>query len=178
MFDQFNPYQPIQFLDGLLGVQEGMGLASATLVLIDRTAGTNIGNMTTSGGLAAAFDGNTNQTAGNSAEATSGANNWIGKTLASAKVFGRAEIYGASNQGIIKNSNPSATVNIRGKNGAAPSSGTDGTIIGTITFTDTTDGTMRTIDSTDLVNTWDHIFMQVTNNAPTNVAELVLYEWA
>lgn len=149
-------------------------------VLIDRTAGTNIGNMTGNGGLAAAFDGTTTQVLVSCAAlgATSG---YVGKTLASAKRFGRAIVYGSSGAGFKNSSNPSITLNIRGKSGTAPSSATDGTIVGTLTFTDTADESAgRTIESTDYVNSWDHLFVEITSGPGTEtqgIAEVVLYEW-
>lgn len=35
MIDQFSPYQPIQFLDGLLGIAFGYGLADAGVTIVD-----------------------------------------------------------------------------------------------------------------------------------------------
>lgn len=148
------------------------------LVLIDRTAGTNIGDMTGNGGLAAAFDGTTD--AGTGSCATVGnTGGYVGKTLASAKKFGRAIVYGSNTQGVAGNFNGTTTINIRGKNGAAPSSRTDGTIVGTLTFTDSADGTARQIETSDAATLWDHIFADIipTGGNVTLCAELVLYEF-
>lgn len=62
------------------------------------SGGTNIGSMTSNGGLAAAFDGNTSQGASASAglAATSGYNNTVGKTYGSAKILTRVDIYKAT----------------------------------------------------------------------------------
>jgi len=152
------------------------------LVLIDRTTGTNIGNMTSNGALAAAFDGDANQANTASAGTLSGATTgYVGKTLTGPKVFGRAVVSGSNSHGYAFSATPTITLNIQGKNGAAPSGPTDGTLLGTISFTDTTDESAgRTINSTDLVNTWDHLFLEVDPGVFTNkyCAELVLYEWA
>lgn len=156
-------------------------LRRRSLVLIDRTAGTNIGDMTANGGLAEAFNGTTSTALASCAVKQSTTSSYIGQTLASSKVFGQAIIYGSNNDGMKGLSNPSMTVNIRGKSGAAPSSRTDGTIVGTITFTDTANESAgRTITSTDLSTQWDHIFAEIISASGSGahaVAELVLYEW-
>ena len=150
------------------------------LILIDRTAGTNIGNMTANGGLAAAFDGTVVQAATLGAGADNVVSCYVGKTLAAPKVFGQAEVHSSSNQGYWS-TNVSTTLNIRGKAGAAPANAADGTVVGTTTFTDG-GAAIKTIDSTDLVTAWDHLWVELIDNAAggTNdarVAELVLYEW-
>lgn len=148
--------------------------------LISRTAGTNIGDMTGDGGLAAAFDGNTSQAEAGCAS-IGGLTGYVGKTLASKTTFGKAVIYASNNNG-YSNGAPTITVKIRGKNGAAPSGPTDGTQLGTITFADTSDESAgRTITSTDLVTTWDHLFAEIIRGAGggnLNCAELVLYNWS
>lgn len=155
---------------------------SAALVLIDRTAGTNIGNMTIDGGLAAAFDGNTDQVSTNCANLNTVTSAYVGKTLAASKVFGRAIIYGSNNQGFWGSNPADCVIDIYGKTGAAPASATDGTIIGTSgTFADLTGAISKQIESNNLVNTWAHIWAHTRHSsAATNarVAELILYEWA
>lgn len=158
----------------------GFGVRNRSLILIDRTVGTNIGDMTAGGGLTEAFNGTTSTALVNCCFKTNTTSSYVGKTLASSKVFGQAIIYGSNNDGFKGIANPSVTINIRGKQGAAPSSATDGTIIGTTTFTDTTnESSGRTIASTDLSTQWDHIFAQMisTGSGGHAVAELVLYEW-
>ena len=157
--------------------------AAKSLVLISRTAGTNIGDMTAVGGLVAAFDGVTSQA--NTAcarSATAGQPGYVGKTLASPKIFGRAIIYGSNNAGFTYGANPSEDITIYGKQGSPPSGRTDGTgISSTLSFTDTNDESAgRTLNSTDLVTQWDHIWAYVVpgGSGSAFVAELVLYEWA
>lgn len=136
------------------------------LVTIDRTTGTNIGNMTVGGGLAAAFDGETSEpAAGSNCAFSDGSESikrgYIGKTLAAPRVFGRAVVYGSSTQGFL-NGSDSITINIRGKTGAAPSSRTDGTIVGTTSFTDASDESGgRSIATTDSTTKWDHLFVDI-----------------
>lgn len=155
---------------------------SKALVLIDRTTGTNIGTLVNGGGLAAAFDGNNNQTSANSAlESIGGSPRYVGKTLASPRRIGRAVTYGSSNVGYQSTPNSTVTLSLRAKNGSAPSSATDGTQIGAAAaFTNVANANPKTIDSTDLVNSWDHVWLVVSasnGSVRLTVAELELYAW-
>lgn len=143
--------------------------------LVDRTTGTNIGNMTNGGGLAAAFDGNTSQAHTACARIDVG-DGYVGKTFGAGKIFSRALVYGSNNLGLYEN-NPTVTIRIYGKNGA-PSSATDGTIIGSLSFTDGASNTVREILSTDLSNTYTSIwfYMPASSTNAKLVAEIVLYE--
>lgn len=147
--------------------------------LIDRTAGTNIGNMTASGGLAAAFDGVTSQAFPASAGFQIGGTPWIGKTLAAPAAFGRAIVYGSNNSGFVGGVDPNVTLTFRGKNGAAPATSTDGTAIGTLTFAETADESAgRIVESTNHQTKWDHIIVEITHDggaANEYCAELSLY---
>lgn len=150
------------------------------LVLINRTAGTNIGNMTGSAGLAAAFDGETAEANANCASLASATDAFIGKTLAGTKVFGQAIAYGSNAAG-FSSLNIELTLRVYGKTGAAPANSADGTVVGTLVFTDTANESAgRVIESTDLVAAWDHLWLRITGGSASTlrVAELVLYEWA
>lgn len=152
------------------------------LVLIDRTTGTNIGNMTSAGGLAAAFDGVTSQTSASCALLGSATNAFVGKTLAASRAFGQAVVFGSNNAGYVAGAGtPAVTLTVYGKQGAAPSSGTNGTALGSISFSDTSnESTGRTIASTDLGTVWDHLWIYVAQGgsaANMFVAELQLYAW-
>lgn len=148
-------------------------------VLIDRTLGTNIGNMTLNGGLAAAFDGTTNQTAASVARTSGTSTGYVGKTLATPAPVERAVVHGSNSNGYAFTVNSATTVTLYGKQGAAPSSGTDGQVLGTISFTDTSnESTGRTITSTDAETVWDHVWVYVdcpTEPTAVYVGELVLY---
>jgi hypothetical protein len=141
------------------------------------TGGTNIGNMTSNGGLAAAFDGNTNQNAGASAERLAATTAYVGKTPASAKRVFKFDAYGANNFGYQGN-NDSTTLTLYGKTGSAPASATDGTAIGSVTFTDTSTANMQSVTSTDNETLWDHIWMTISHGSAVGnwCAELILYE--
>ena len=149
------------------------GLSEA---LIDRTTGTNIGNMTALGGLAASFNGTTSETTTN-ASGISASPGYVGKTYGAGKIFSRAVVYGSSNAGFINGTNPSTTLTIYGKNGT-PASATDGTSIGSVTFTDTTNESAgRSVTSTDTTNTYTSIWVYVNGGAVScNCAELEMYE--
>lgn len=163
------------------GFTTGAAGGGPDFVLIDRTAGTNIGDMTAFGGLAAAFDGVTVQ-GGTACARLSGTDGYVGKTLAAARTFGKALVYGSNTAGFDTSAGVSTiTLNIYGKNGVAPSSRSDGTLLGTLSFTDTSNESAgRQIDSTDLSTTWDHLWVHVnTTTGAVSVlcAELQLYAW-
>lgn len=147
-------------------------------VLIDRTLGTNIGDMITGGGLAATFDGVTVQT-GAAASSKASVPGYVGKTLAARKVFGKATLHGSTTQGYSGSGGQTVTLTMYGKQGAAPATGVDGTIIGAITFTDAVDDSApRDIASTDLVTGYDHIWVQRTGTGGgCRLGELIMYEW-
>jgi hypothetical protein len=144
--------------------------------------GTNMGNLTGGGGLAAAFDDDTTQIATASASNSGQDNRWVGKQLPTAKAIHQVIVYGSTDQGFNTSSSASLTINLYGKNGASPNNATDGgTLLGTITFNDTGDESAgRTILSTDTETTWGNVWVHVINNAggttALNVAELVIYE--
>lgn len=97
--------------------------------------GTNIGDLTGGGGLAAAMDGDNSKTYAQCATvaATTG---YIGKTPTSSVKVSRAIVYGSSDKGFVTGAQPTVTLSLYGKTGSAPASGTDGTLLGSISFTD------------------------------------------
>lgn len=165
-----------------LGGQPVSGPPPKGFVLIDRTAGTNIGDMTVNGGLAQAFNGTTSVASSNCALVTA-AGGYVGKTLATGRVFGKAIIYGANDAGFDTRpvADTSVTLRIYGKNGTAPANKTDGTLLGTLgPFTDqTNESAGRQVDSTDLVTAWDHLWVRVEGDPGQFAlcAELQLYAW-
>jgi len=141
--------------------------------LVDRTAGTLITDFSTRS--TNAFDGTTNR--GQTTCATGGT--YIGKTWSSPKIFAEAVIYGSNDVGFSSTGTPSITLSIYGKNGAAPSSASDGTLLGTITFTETNNESGgRTITSTDNTNAWDHWFLTETGHSGNlRLAQVTWSEW-
>lgn len=139
--------------------------------LLDRTAGTNIGDMTVSGGLAAAFDGTTNQAKASSAQKSNGAG-YCGKDWgATSYVYTMAVVYPTNDLGFTNNS--TVTVTMYGSN-SSPASGTDGTSLGsTGSIADTTSA--QTINITN-TNAYRYVWVYVdgTGASDTYFAELQL----
>lgn len=161
----------------------GFGAVSAVVRTLGSaiTGGTNIGNMTAAGGLAAAFDGTTNQAQGSSARRDSVTNAYCGKTPASAKRVFKSISYGSNNHGYFVLANTTCDLALYGKTGAAPANGTDGTLLGTLSFTDTADesGNPREIVSSDKETLWDHIWLYISERGTSgnvSLAELQIYE--
>lgn len=148
--------------------------------------GTNIGDLTGNGGLAAAFDGNTNQSYSASAYkypvgVSSGA--FAGKTYSSAKQFTRAVVTPANGTSSSYWSNSytteTHTIRIRGKTGSAPSSHSDGTSLGTAAVTNNAT-TPADITITD-TNTYEHVWAVIETSgsfagSALFLAEIVFYE--
>lgn len=100
----------------------GGGLATGDSInQIPQNVGSTIGTMTQGGGLAAAFDGVTDQAAGNSAWVI-GNEGWVGKTWPAAKTISRAVVYASRNQGFKNNADPSIVLELQGSNNAFSSS--------------------------------------------------------
>jgi hypothetical protein len=152
---------------------------------ISGATGTNIGDLTISGGLAAAYDGATN-TAFNScaqgAAIVSPTDEYIGKNYSSSpKKISGGTIYGSNNGGLCSGFNGSVTVELRGKNGSAPSTPGDGTLLGSLTFTDTSNESAgRAVSSSDTATEWDYVWHRIQaaqgNASRTSVAEAVFIE--
>lgn len=142
------------------------------------SGGTNIGDMTGTGGLAASFDGTTNQAGAACSTRSSVANGYVGKTITK-RVF-KLIAYGSNNNG-FQNSNTATTITLYGKTGSAPANGTDGTSLGSVNFTDTTNESAgRTVTSSDNETLWDHLWMYISidGGGSNNLfsAECELYE--
>lgn len=166
-------------LNQLVGFGAGLLRSEA---LIDRTTGIVIGDMTTTAPIENVFDGNTSQAvSGGSGPCPvhgSVTNGFVGKTHVAGKILSRVRAYGGSDSGFAFATNDSVTITLYVKNGT-PSSGTDGTAIGSLTFTDTSDATMREIISTDQVNSYTSywIYIQCGGSAvSTCCAELEAWE--
>jgi len=153
------------------------GGGSEIEMLVDRTLGTNIGNMTANGGLASAFDGNVAQ--GQAASATIVSTfGYVGKTHAAPKRCSRVIVHGPNDVG-FSGGNGSVTIALYGKTGSAPANSTDGTEIGTIAFTDASNESAgREIASPDKATPFGHWWVRVATAANIAVSELVMYEKA
>lgn len=164
----------------LIGYAAGGAVTYGLGSPISGGTGTNIGDMTSSGGLAAAFDGNTSQNYSSSATTASGGTAYIGKNYSSApkRIF-KAVITGSTDTGIDGGGGAgvSVTLTLRGKNGGAPSGRTDGTLLGQSTVTEG-DGLSFTINNGgDLSQLWDYVWMDISHASfPSACAELVFHE--
>jgi hypothetical protein len=143
--------------------------------------GTNLGDMTGGGGLAAAFDDDTTQAAAACAAEAASTASWVGKTLPTAKAIHQVVVHGSNDAGFVSAINPNVTLTLYGKNGTAPATATDGTVIGTLAaFADTADESAgRTITASDRDTVWDHVWISITHDGAANqinVAELVIHE--
>lgn len=101
---------------------------------IPQGTGTNIGDMTGNGGLAASFDGtNFKAVASCSRGNAAGAASYVGKNYGANYRLKRAELYGANNGGFYNNGTTNnVTLSIYGK-ATAPANATDGTLLATTT---------------------------------------------
>lgn len=150
-----------------------------TGTLTDASTGTPIGDLTGGGGLAAAFDANNSQTVANTANLGSATTGYVGLTLAEPKAIASAVTYGASDYGYIAGVGGNITLTLYGKQGTAPASSTDGTVIGTVAqFADASSANPKTITSTDTTTEWDHVWLKVDTDGSAGticIAELEIY---
>ncbi len=142
--------------------------------------GTNIGDCTNSGGLAAAFDGNTAQAY--AAAATRGANNgYVGRTYSQSRALDSVTVYGASNTGFDGNTGATTcTVLVWGKNGAAPSAYNDGTQLATTGgIADSNTSNVQTIQIADKLAYYTHLWVSssTTGTADAAFGEVIFTGW-
>ncbi|MGO7673863.1 LamG-like jellyroll fold domain-containing protein [Rhizobium ruizarguesonis] len=171
----------MNFAGGNVGIQDLNAYDNGTSgELIDRTLGTAIGDMTAVGGLAAAFDGNIAQSTSAAARpSTLTSNAYIGKNFgASPQTIGRAIAYGSTNIGFDGTSGAAQiTIVLRGKNGSAPASRTDGVALGSVTFADVSSAAPQTIISNDPMTAYQYVWVDITStgsNPGIYVGELLL----
>lgn len=155
--------------------------------LIDRTLGTNIGDLTANGGLAASFDGTASQNTGAASAKAAATFGYIGKTLGTAAPIYKVMVTGTSDVGYVAAINPTVTIDLYGKTGAAPANSTDGTLLGTISFTDTNnESAFRTVlngdgaPAGDTATNFDHVWVRISHNGAANAvysAELQIYAY-
>jgi hypothetical protein len=144
------------------------------------TGGTIFGNLISGQSMANIFDGNTNQAGAGGAGPVPYAPStdfYIGKSLGSPRNISKIEVHGTNDVGYVYWSNPSITLTVRGKNGSAPANGTDGVVIGSITFTDTdNESAVRTIDCDD-TNAYEHVMLTLSGGGgvSTTLAEMKIY---
>jgi hypothetical protein len=136
-----------------------------------------------------AFDGDESESSGSAAKATLSSSEtgiWIGQTLPSSKAIHQVQFNGSTNRGYRENnlaySAASVTVSLLGKAGSAPSGQSDGTVLGSISFSTSVDeSALRTITSSDTTTEYDHVWIRIVfgdtvSNGAGMVGEVKFYE--
>lgn len=153
----------------------------AAQTMIAASTGTNIGNMTGNGGLAAAFDSVTNQLSGNCANSP-GAFGSVGKDYGgSPQRVSRVRIFGSSNVGFYNSTNHALELRLYGSQVAPNASFDNGVELGRITFTDTdNESAGRDIFSNDAQTAWTYVWVLIKIAlAPSGIlcGELQVFQW-
>ena len=149
-------------------VADGFTGASLTnpSVLIDRSAGTiisnNVSDLIYGTGLIA-FDGVTSATRASAQWLyfiDTAANSWVGKNYSSQpRQISQAIVFGTNDDGFYYSGAPSITWTLKGSQ-TSPVNKTDGTTLGTITFTDApNESGGRTIVSSDASTFWNYVWV-------------------
>lgn len=164
--------------------QFGWGWMSSkglSATLYDRTTGTNIGNLTSNGGLAAAFDGNLAQTNSTAAIRPNAgpSGGYVGKTMTSSFPIHHIEWRSTTNIGLTNTGN--VTIYLYAKNGT-PANSTDGTLLGTLAVGSSgANSTWYTVTSSDQSTSYSNVWGFATSpNAGADIycAELAIYVMA
>lgn len=161
---------PVTLLAGGTSLTEQLFTRGSETIITDFDTGAS--------SITKVFDGTTSQ-------AWSGGSNlrykasttfcYVGITFSSARPISRVITYGSSDSSYIFGTNPTVTIDLYGKAGTAPSSSTDGTLLGTTSFTDTATG--QTINSSNTTTNYDHCWIRVSTASADSmtVAELTIY---
>lgn len=125
------------------------------------------------------FDGTTDQASANSTGKVTSIDMFLGVTFSGPTRIAKMEIHGSNDIGYVDNINPSMTVRLYVKDGSAPSSSSDGTELGSINFTDTTnESSARTVTASDTETHYDHVWARISHDGAANtmrVAEVIFY---
>lgn len=136
-----------------------------TEVLFPRTSGTNIGNMTSGGGLAAAFDGNSNQSNVQSALRPNAGptGGFVGKNMGTPAPVSRVVAHSPNNvPGFTQSGTASLTLYASNSN---PGTATSGTVLATLTAFTGVANTNYTLTSSDKATPYQYVWVWVS---PTN----------
>lgn len=152
------------------------------------TDGTPFGDMTDSGGIAAAFDGDTTQSEGSSAEKITGGGGslaaYIGKTLAAPSRIFKIIAYSPTLQGFINSTSVNnQRMELHASASAAPTNLSEAANAGTLIATETdfnllTDNqSIITITVPDNRNLYSHVWVLIADNNSNNysMTELEIY---
>ena len=144
--------------------------------------GTNIGDFSAGAGLSAVFNGDTSEAAvGAAAAKATTTSGYVGKNYSAApKRIYSAVVHGTTDRGFVNAINPTVTLTLYGKNGGAPANATDGTSIGSTSFTEVTDESAgRTVNASDSATAWDYVWVVISHNGAANAmycVEVVFHE--
>lgn len=143
--------------------------------LISQSGGTAIGDLTSFGGLAAAFDGTTSQV--HTACAAGSSQAWIGRTLAASSLISKIELWGSSNAGL--SADPQTyTIKLWGKSGSFVDEST-GTVLATTSGVAPGTTTMITLTNPSDFTMFDHwwgTFETSSAGQNTFIAEIRAYD--
>jgi hypothetical protein len=123
------------------------------------------------------FNGSTNRLAVQCGGFTNGGVSYAGKNFSSSpKRIAQAKVYGSNDNGFVAGSNPAMTWSLYAKQ-TAPASSTDGLLLGTVAFTDTTnESTGRTITSSDTDTFWNYVWVKQNVAGNIFIAEIEFFE--
>ena len=147
---------------------------------ISKGTGINIGTLTANGGLAAAFDGNISQPTASSAVLPSAGPgpSYIGKNYSAApQKIAQAKTWGSNDTGYM-GGGLASTLNLRAKNGSAPASSSDGTLLGSVgPITDVDNANPQTISSNNSATAWDYVWIETvwSGSAQSVMAEVQFF---
>lgn len=149
--------------------------------IISVSIGTRFGDMTAQGGLAAAFDGQTSESAGFCAAKTA-STAFIGKTFTSPRIITGARMWPSNNLGFDGGGAITMTFQLRGSNGSAPANAaaaaTDGDLLATVSLGADT-GSVQSFDASANETAYDNVWMYLSFSSGANekyVAEIELTE--
>lgn len=128
--------------------------------------GSTFGDMTANGGLAAAFDGTTNSDSSVCALKATATSSYCGKAFSAAQKIARVDTYGSNNAGYLS-VNQSTTITIYGKS-SSPANATDGTVLGSTTFTDT-NATQQKQIACDASTAYQYVWATISTTPATNL---------
>lgn len=135
---------------------------------IDRTLGTTIGNLVNGGGLAAAFDGNTNQAQTSSATLTSGdrTHGYVGKDwgAGNSHIVSGIVVYASNDQGFVKAVNPTVTIDLYGSNAGFL---TSSVLLGGGTITDANSAIFTKLSGFTVSTAYRYHWIDITSDSGT-----------
>jgi hypothetical protein len=128
--------------------------------------GSTFGDMTANGGLAASFDGTTSSDSSVCAFKATATSSYCGKAFSAAQKIARVDTYGSNNAGYL-GVNQSTTITIYGKS-SSPANATDGTVLGSTTFTDT-NATQQKQIACDASTAYQYVWATISTTPATNL---------